>query len=200
VRRAPRPAARARSVGRPVAPARPRGVKAGRRAADAQVDGEATKEALVTSPDTSTTETFLARTPTSAATTYAEALAPRPVARATGRPCRAARHGAGIVSVAWLVLAAAGSGPAWAEERGAASGPAASASALPVPDPAPMCRVDPAAQVSTGAALAELRARLAAEAASADDVVVLNGRGYNYAEPAAPDPALLRFESRQQRP
>lgn len=63
-----------------------------------------------------------------------------------------------------------------------------------------ICRVeDPVASAARRVELqALLRSRLAEEArrGSGSDVVVLNGRGYNYGgDPSIPDPLLLRFEA-----
>jgi hypothetical protein len=80
---------------------------------------------------------------------------------------------------------------------------APSAPWLPVPPEGPACRPDPPAASRSAAALAELRARLAAEMAAAqgdpdaEGFVVLNGRGHNYGPAETTDPSLLEFEARR---
>jgi hypothetical protein len=61
------------------------------------------------------------------------------------------------------------------------------------------CRVDAAPRASSAGVIAEIRSQLMAEG-EAKDVVVLNGRGYNYGTPESSDPALLDFEAKQQTP
>jgi hypothetical protein len=114
---------------------------------------------------------------------------------------RAARRALlGIAGAALLTLASRSSASDDQQHRTTAP-PGPAGFELPTAEEAPTCRVDerprPETTAATAAALAELRARLAHEAGEAQDVVVLNGRGYNYEQPLPADPATLRFEAGQ---
>jgi hypothetical protein len=71
---------------------------------------------------------------------------------------------------------------------------------LPTPVEGPACRPKEASTQQTAATLAEVRERLAAEMAAAEndgEFVVLNNRGYNYGPAEVTDPSLLEFEARR---
>jgi hypothetical protein len=83
-----------------------------------------------------------------------------------------------------------------AEAAAAPSADTAEASTAPSSD---TCRPGAPPRASSAAALAEIRAKLAARAAAgAGDVVDLDNHGQRYGEPVSSDPELLEFEARQQ--
>jgi len=111
-----------------------------------------------------------------------------------------ATAGGMLCACAALLLLWSGVPPVEAEDT--ASDPAQTPAAAPAPllPPAdgPSCRVDATPDASRDEALADARARLAADgqaAASDPDFVVLNNRGYNYGANTVTDPQLLKFEA-----
>ncbi len=100
----------------------------------------------------------------------------------------------GFFLVAALLLASPGVRVAQGE-----SDPATMMSQVPVVAPADpaLCPAEMAPQ-RTAEAMARARAALAA-APDDGDVVVLNGRGFNYPQPVRADPAAVEFEALQER-
>jgi hypothetical protein len=99
-----------------------------------------------------------------------------------------------------LLLLWSGVPPVEAEDTANASTQAAAAAPAPLLPPAdgPSCRVDATQDSSRAEALADVNARLAADAEAAahdPDFVVLNNRGYNYGANSVTDPQLLKFEA-----
>ncbi|MDJ0869937.1 MAG: hypothetical protein QNK03_27845 [Myxococcota bacterium] len=102
--------------------------------------------------------------------------------------------------VAMLLLSSPGVRWARAEPAADPSQLMSHAPLLPLPSEGPSCRANPVPARQQAARLANLYEDLAQAVANdpvKDEIVVLNGQGYNYGAPPTTDPALLRFELNQ---